>query len=132
MVLQGKVVKHGTFTVYNLTVNKDHTYYVGTAHGGIWVHNECGFDIGKLQHEFKHASDFGIDGNWNSENGAAFDQALQDHIANAPEQIPGTYRGITPVTHYYDPSTQLWAGVNENGGLEGAWRFEWRPNTEPL
>jgi hypothetical protein len=44
--------------------------------------------------------------NWNSENGAAFDQALQDHIANAPQQIPGTYRGTTPVTHYYDPSDQ--------------------------
>lgn len=33
--------KHG-FTVYNLTISDDHTYFVGTAGGGIWVHNACG------------------------------------------------------------------------------------------
>ena len=27
------------FTVYNLTVDDDHTYFVGEVHGGIWVHN---------------------------------------------------------------------------------------------
>ena len=30
--------KHG-FTVYNLTVENDHTYFIGTEDGGIWVHN---------------------------------------------------------------------------------------------
>jgi len=30
--------KHG-FTVYNLTVEDDHTYFVGTVDGGVWVHN---------------------------------------------------------------------------------------------
>ncbi len=32
--------KHG-FTVYNLTVSDDHTYFVGTTSGGLWVHNAC-------------------------------------------------------------------------------------------
>jgi len=35
----------GLFTVYNLTVEDDHTYFVGSTAGGTWVHNtECGQD----------------------------------------------------------------------------------------
>jgi hypothetical protein len=29
------------YTVYNLTVEDDHTYFVGTVGGGTWVHNGC-------------------------------------------------------------------------------------------
>ena len=29
----------GGYTVYNLTVEGDHTFFVGTANGGTWVHN---------------------------------------------------------------------------------------------
>ena len=33
----------GGYTVYNLTVEDDHTFFVGTAGGGTWVHNTpCG------------------------------------------------------------------------------------------
>lgn len=28
--------------VYNFEVEDDHTYFVGTANGGTWVHNDCG------------------------------------------------------------------------------------------
>jgi hypothetical protein len=31
----------GGYTVYNLTVDGDHTFFVGTANGGTWVHNKC-------------------------------------------------------------------------------------------
>ena len=31
----------GGYTVYNLTVADDHTFFVGTTGGGIWVHNVC-------------------------------------------------------------------------------------------
>ena len=31
---------HGV-TVYNFEVDGDHTYFVGTANGGVWVHNNC-------------------------------------------------------------------------------------------
>ena len=31
----------GGYTVYNLMVEEDHTYFVGTANGGLWVHNTC-------------------------------------------------------------------------------------------
>jgi hypothetical protein len=29
------------FTVYNLTVQDDHSYFIGTLNGGAWVHNSC-------------------------------------------------------------------------------------------
>lgn len=29
------------FTVYNFTVDADHSYFVGTAGGGAWTHNTC-------------------------------------------------------------------------------------------
>jgi hypothetical protein len=29
-------------TVYNIEVADDHTYFVGKADGGVWVHNACG------------------------------------------------------------------------------------------
>ena len=31
----------GGYTVYNLTVEDDHTFFVGTTGGGTWVHNAC-------------------------------------------------------------------------------------------
>ena len=31
----------GGYTVYNLTVEDDHTFFVGSAGGGTWVHNTC-------------------------------------------------------------------------------------------
>ncbi len=33
--------KAGPTTVYNLTVEDDHSYFVGTTEGGTWVHNTC-------------------------------------------------------------------------------------------
>jgi RHS repeat-associated protein len=33
----------GTLT-YNFAVGEDHTYFVGSANGGIWVHNECVYE----------------------------------------------------------------------------------------
>ena len=36
-----RIVRTGAKTVYNLTVDGDHTYFVGTKDGGVWVHNAC-------------------------------------------------------------------------------------------
>ncbi len=57
----------------------------------------------QLQSKFKHAGDFGVDGNYNRANAARFSEALNQHI-NRPltTAIEGTYRG-SPVTHYLDP-----------------------------
>ena len=36
----------GGYTVYNLTVEDDHTFFVGTTGGGTWVHNDCTIHTG--------------------------------------------------------------------------------------
>lgn len=38
--LISRTIKGGV-NVYNFTVDGDHTYFVGIANGGAWVHNEC-------------------------------------------------------------------------------------------
>ena len=41
----------GGYTVYNLTVEDDHTFFVGTTGGGTWVHNEeCLKTVGRWMH----------------------------------------------------------------------------------
>ena len=41
----------GGYTVYNLTVDGDHTFFVGTTGGGTWVHNEeCLKTVGRWMH----------------------------------------------------------------------------------
>jgi hypothetical protein len=42
-------------TVYNLTVDRDHTYFVGAIDGGVWVHNaNCRYSAGSRGHVFGH------------------------------------------------------------------------------
>jgi len=36
----------GGYTVYNMTVEGDHTFFVGAAGGGTWVHNDCTIHTG--------------------------------------------------------------------------------------
>ena len=77
-----------------------------------------------MQHEFKHAPQFGITGTWNKQNGEAFAQAIRDHINKSSiEIIEGTYRGTIRVTHYFDPTTKLNVMLDQKGNLVGAWKL---------
>jgi hypothetical protein len=51
--------------VYNFEVQGDHTYFVGTAHGGTWVHNRCANDLHHIfPNKFKSFfRDAGLDNN---------------------------------------------------------------------
>jgi hypothetical protein len=82
-------------------------------------------DPRKLQHTFsKHAADFGIPGNWDPANGALLEKVLQDHVADpSVQKIAGTYRGVIPVTHYFDPATDRNVMVDAAGELVGAWKL---------
>ncbi|MDO8543894.1 MAG: colicin D domain-containing protein [Opitutaceae bacterium] len=77
----------------------------------------------QLQSKFKHAADFGIQGNYNTANGAAFRSAINQHI-NSPgvQVIQGTYRG-TPVTHYVNPQTGLNVMSNSAGDFLSGWKL---------
>jgi hypothetical protein len=114
--------REGNFEVYNFNVEGFHTYFVSEL--GILVHNTC-FEPKKLQHGFtrEHAPDFGITGNWNKTNGEEFKKALQNHIDNAPQQISGTYRWKTPVTHHFDPDTNLWVAVDVDDKFVAGWKL---------
>ncbi|HEV2474070.1 MAG TPA: colicin D domain-containing protein [Chthonomonadales bacterium] len=79
--------------------------------------------VGTLQHEFKHAAQFGIEGDWSKSTAELFQEAIEQHIANAPVRIAGTFRGTIPVTHYFDAETGLWAAVDRNGFLRAAWKL---------
>ncbi|MDR1485481.1 MAG: hypothetical protein LBT09_11740, partial [Planctomycetaceae bacterium] len=81
--------------------------------------------IKKIQHEYRHAYQFGVTGNWNKENAVAFGQAIIDHVSKKNIQvIQGTYRGNIKVTHYFDDKTNLNVMIDENGDLVGAWKLD--------
>lgn len=126
----GSVVVSVQFTsrreqVHNLEVEGLHTYLVGA--DGVVVHN--GYDVcfigypwKKLQHLYKHATDFGLSGNWNINQGKIFANALIDHKARA-QALPGVYRGNNQGTHFYEASTGLWQFVGLDGNVIAAMKL---------
>lgn len=80
------------------------------------------YETSKLQHEWKHASDFGIDGNWNKANASAYQNAIQNHINNASDIFKSTYRG-EQVYVYINQTSGLGAYVDMYGNYIGGWKF---------
>ncbi|WP_312378906.1 MULTISPECIES: colicin D domain-containing protein [unclassified Sphingobacterium] len=62
-----------------------------------------------MQAKFKHASEFGVVGNYNKVNAAKFSSALNQHInASGTQIIQVAYRNSNnPVTFYLNPKTGL-------------------------
>ena len=67
--------------------------------------------------------DFGITSNRNKANLDLFQNAIEQHIQNAPVVKSGTYRGTQSVTHYFDPATNLWAAIDPNGNFVVGWEL---------
>ncbi|WP_147297508.1 colicin D domain-containing protein [Lachnotalea glycerini] len=76
----------------------------------------------KLQHEYKHAEDFGVEGNWNNNKAKEYQKAIQKHIDNAPDVYKSKYRG-EDVYVYLNEETSLGAYVDMNGNYIGGWKF---------
>lgn len=86
--------------------------------------NPCLFSPRNLQHEFtNHAPDFGIAGSWNKIRERSFKQAILAHVAGAPQQISGTFRGTILVTHYFEPATSLWVAVDHSDKFVAGWKL---------
>jgi hypothetical protein len=84
---------------------------------------DVNFDPAQVQSKFKHAADFGVLGNNNAVNRAAFQEALEEHIADPASQlIQGTYRGM-PVTHIVNPSTGLNVIIDSSGNFVSGWKL---------
>ncbi len=77
----------------------------------------------QLQAKFKHASDFGVLGNYSKANAGRFSSAINQHINSAGiRTINGTYRGQS-VIHYLNPSTGLNVISNPAGQFISGWRL---------
>jgi len=77
----------------------------------------------KLQHEWKHASDFGIEGKWNKANGDLYERAIQEHISTAPEVYKSTYRQNQEVYVYLNRETGVGAYTDLSGNYIGGWKL---------
>lgn len=81
------------------------------------------FDARQLQRKYKHAKDFGVQGNFNPANAQKFEQALTEHVGSSSARIiSGTYHG-QPVTHYVDPKTGLNVMKDSNGQFVSGWKL---------
>lgn len=82
----------------------------------------------QVQAKFKHASDFGVAGNWNASAGKEFQQALEK-FAKDPANVlkQGTYHG-QPATLIYNESS----GVCEVLRPDGTFWTGWKLGTEQL
>lgn len=70
----------------------------------IW---KCKLTKIQLQKKFKHASDFGITGDFSNINAKAFEKALIGHFFDKDTvRIRGTYKG-NGVNHYYNIVTKI-------------------------
>jgi hypothetical protein len=82
-----------------------------------------GLPRSQLQHGFKHAKDFGVNGNPNNKTLAEFGAAIESHVsAPATKVISGTYRG-QPVTHFVDPGTGLNVIRDASGNFLSGWKL---------
>ena len=81
------------------------------------------YDDAQLQAKFKHASDFGVSGSWNRSAAELYRNALQAHIDNPSTiAIEGSYRG-EPVTHLFNPTTNLDVIRDADGSFLSGWKL---------
>ena len=75
---------------------------------------DCTIGNIQIQKKYKHATDFGISGNYNQENAQLFKDKIIEHMKKPSTQIiEGTFKNIE-VTHYFDPETGLNVFFNRN------------------
>ena len=74
----------GSATVYNLTVEHDHTFFVGTTGGGTWVHNACYTEaseqhVNEAGHSFESPYQEGQSKFYEGEGGQKFTDEVVNH-----------------------------------------------------
>jgi hypothetical protein len=68
---------------------------------------DCTIDNRQIQKKYKHATDFGLSGNYNLENAQLFKDKIIEHMKKPSTQIiKGTFKNIE-VTHYLDTEIEL-------------------------
>ncbi|MEK6896771.1 MAG: RHS repeat-associated core domain-containing protein [Nanoarchaeota archaeon] len=89
------------------------------------------FSEQQVQKKFKHAKNFGVEGNYNNENAIKFKNALIGHInSKDTSQITGTFRGGEGTsggaggTHFFNSLTKQWVFVDARNKFVSAWKLK--------
>ena len=111
------------YTVYNLTVEDDHTYFVGSLGGGTWVHNACAFDWNRAGHIFRDAEGH-VDPSTLASQGRfarVFEQVgsnpanlRTDAVSSGLTPPQGAAAGINAFTQVFRNGEQVWVLVRNN------------------
>ena len=113
----------GGYTVYNLTVEDDHTFFVGAVGGGTWVHNACSIDWNRAEHIFRDAA-----GHVNPSTLASKGRfaRLFEQVGSNPANLrtdavtaelitsQGAAAGVSAYTQVFRNGKQVWALVRNN------------------
>ena len=77
----------------------------------------------KLQHFFTrgHAADFGVSGNWSTDNGSVLANAL-DHWISTRVPVSGSYHGVTG-SWFYDSASTTGVFFDDAGDLVTGFKF---------
>lgn len=77
----------------------------------------------QLQSKFKHARDFGVEGNYSKANAGRFAEAIKAHVKRkSTEVISGSYRG-NPARIFSDRNTGLTVITKPSGEFVSGWRL---------
>jgi len=115
--------KPGGYKVYNFEVADDHTYFVGKANGGTWVHNACMFDWSRAGHIFREAAGHVNPSTLASQGRFArlFEQVgsnpanlRTDAVAAGLTPPQGAAAGINAFTQVFSNGKQIWVLVRNN------------------
>lgn len=80
-------------------------------------------DAKQLQKKFKHAKDFGVEGNYSASNAQRFEQALHDFMdAPGTTRIRGTYHGQPAILSYSSKTGQV-VVQDASGNFVSAWKM---------
>ena len=100
---------------------------MGASPSGSIAMASISIDPAQLQAKYKHAEDFGVQGNWNKATGQEFDAAIQSHVNDPGTQtIKGTYgppgRQLD-VIHHVNPQTGLNVMTDPAGNFILGWKL---------
>jgi hypothetical protein len=82
------------------------------------------FDPVQVQEKFKHAIDFGINGNYSLDNASRFVDAMKQHVNSAGTQvIQGTYRTTIQTINYFNQGTGLNVFTDTENNFISGWKL---------
>lgn len=77
-----------------------------------------------MQHAYKHAADFGINGNYNPANGFRLMTTLSEFMNGKGQMVVQGVLRNTPAWIYYNPLTRQFVATElDNSQLLSAWRM---------